>query len=68
MSSSSAVAQERADQRNAVIAAFLGWMLDAFDFFILVMVMSAVAKDFHQTIPAIALTLTASLATRPLGR
>src|SRR5581483_10780302 len=67
MASNSAVAQERANQRNAVIAAFLGWMLDAFDFFILVMVMSAVARDFHRTIPAIALTLTASLATRPLG-
>lgn len=59
--------QTRADQRNAVLAGFLGWTLDAFDFFILVMVIPAVARDFHQSIPAIALTLTASLATRPLG-
>jgi MFS transporter, SHS family, lactate transporter len=58
---------EHAAARNAVIAAFLGWTLDAFDFFILVMVMQAVAADFHRSIPAIALTLTASLATRPLG-
>jgi SHS family lactate transporter-like MFS transporter len=57
----------RADQRNAVIAGFLGWTLDAFDFFILVMVVPAVARDFHRPIPAIALTLMASLATRPLG-
>jgi SHS family lactate transporter-like MFS transporter len=57
----------RADQRNAVIAGFLGWTLDAFDFFILVMVVPAVARDFHKSIPAIALTLTASLATRPIG-
>ena len=57
----------RADQRNAVIAGFLGWTLDAFDFFILVMVVPAVARDFHKSIPAIALTLMASLATRPIG-
>jgi SHS family lactate transporter-like MFS transporter len=58
---------DRAAQRNAVIAGFLGWTLDAFDFFILVMVLPAVAADFHRSIPAIALTLTASLATRPVG-
>ena len=59
--------QSRADQRNAVLAGFLGWTLDAFDFFILVMVVPSVARDFHTSTPAIALTLTASLATRPLG-
>src|SRR5512142_864608 len=58
---------DRAGQRNAVIAGFLGWTLDAFDFFILVMVLPAVAADFHRSIPAIVLTLTASLATRPIG-
>src|SRR5208337_1723057 len=41
--------------------------LDAFDFFILVMVLDAVAKTFGRTRPEIALTLTASLAMRPLG-
>ena len=56
-----------ADQRNAVLAGFLGWTLDAFDFFILVMVVPAVARDFHKSVPDIALTLVASLATRPLG-
>jgi SHS family lactate transporter-like MFS transporter len=58
---------ERANQRNALLAGFLGWTLDAFDFFILVMVLDAVAKDFGRTRPEIALTLTASLAMRPLG-
>jgi len=53
--------------RNALVAAFLGWMLDAFDFFILTFVLGAVAKDFHVTVPAVAFTLTASLATRPIG-
>jgi len=67
MASSVSATQTRADQRNAVLAGFLGWTLDAFDFFILVMVVPAVARDFHKSVPAIALTLTASLVTRPLG-
>src|SRR5690349_13166103 len=60
-------AADRANQRNAVLAGFLGWTLDAFDFFILVMCMEGVARDFHRSIPEIALTLTASLAMRPVG-
>jgi MFS transporter, SHS family, lactate transporter len=62
-----AQAAERANQRNALLAGFLGWTLDAFDFFVLVMVLDAVAKDFGRSRPEIALTLTASLAMRPLG-
>jgi len=61
------VARERANQRNAVLAGFLGWTLDAFDFFILVMALGSVASDLHVSRPDIALALTASLATRPLG-
>jgi SHS family lactate transporter-like MFS transporter len=57
----------RANSRNALLAGFLGWTLDAFDYFILVFVLAAVAKDFHKSIPGIALTLTASLAMRPVG-
>jgi MFS transporter, SHS family, lactate transporter len=34
------------NQRNAVIASYLGWTLDAFDFFILVFVLKDVAKEF----------------------
>ncbi|MGH9775781.1 MAG: MFS transporter [Candidatus Acidiferrales bacterium] len=60
-------AAERANQRNALLAGFFGWTLDAFDFFILTFVLAPVAADFHQSIPKIALCLTASLATRPLG-
>jgi SHS family lactate transporter-like MFS transporter len=59
--------EERANQRNALLAGFLGWTLDAFDFFILTYVLNDVARDFHRTRPDIALTLTASLAMRPLG-
>jgi SHS family lactate transporter-like MFS transporter len=62
-----AAAADRVDQRNALLAGFLGWTLDAFDFFVLVMVLDAVASDFGCSRPDIALTLTASLAMRPLG-
>ena len=55
------------DQWYAYIAAWLGWTLDAFDFFLLVMVLDSVAKEFGRTRPEIALTLTASLAMRPVG-
>ena len=57
----------RSKARNALLAGFLGWTLDAFDFFVLVFVLSAVARDFGRSIPAIALTITATLAMRPLG-
>ena len=56
-----------ANARNAVAAGFLGWTIDAFDFFVLVFTVSAIAKDFNRSIPAVALTITASLATRPVG-
>jgi SHS family lactate transporter-like MFS transporter len=59
--------EEKRNQRNALLAGFLGWTLDAFDFFILTFVLATLANDFHKTIPEIALTLTASLATRPIG-
>lgn len=58
---------QKRNQRNAMLAGFLGWTLDAFDFFILTFVLATVAKDFNKTIPEIALTLTASLAMRPVG-
>lgn len=48
-------------------AGFLGWTFDAFDFFVLALVLPEVAKDFGRSIPALALTTTATLATRPIG-
>ena len=56
-----------ANQRNAVLAGFLGWTLDAFDFFVLTFVINDVAKSFGKTRPDIALTITLALAMRPLG-
>lgn len=57
----------RSDQRNALVASFLGWTLDAFDFFIVVMVLTEIAKDFNKSNADIALTLTVTLAFRPAG-
>jgi MFS transporter, SHS family, lactate transporter len=57
----------RTNARNAIAAGFLGWTFDAFDFFVLVFVLPAVAKEFGRSIPALALTTTATLATRPIG-
>src|SRR5690242_19738733 len=58
---------ERRNQRNAVLAGFLGWTLDALDFFILTLVIDHIAKSFGRTRPAIAVTLTVTLMMRPLG-
>jgi SHS family lactate transporter-like MFS transporter len=60
-------AQQRTNARYAVLAGFLGWTFDAFDFFVLVFAVSAISKEFGRSIPAVALTITASLATRPVG-
>ncbi|PYR93964.1 MAG: MFS transporter [Acidobacteria bacterium] len=58
---------ERRDQRNAVVAGFLGWTLDAFDFFILTLVLDDIAAAFGKTRPQVALAITLTLAMRPLG-
>lgn len=50
-----------------MLAGFLGWTLDAFDFFILTFMLGAIAEDFGKSIPEMALTLTATLAMRPVG-
>ena len=57
----------RSDQWHAVTASFLGWTLDAFDFFILVFLVDTLAAQFQVTKSAIVWTLTATLAMRPLG-
>jgi SHS family lactate transporter-like MFS transporter len=54
-------------QRKVVFASFLGWSLDAFDYFLLVFVIPEVARDFHVGVPEVALSLTLTLAMRPLG-
>ncbi|HEY7898703.1 MAG TPA: MFS transporter [Gemmatimonadaceae bacterium] len=56
-----------ANQRNALVASFLGWTLDAFDFFLMVFMLGAIAKEFGSDIKAVAFALTLTLAARPLG-
>jgi MFS transporter, SHS family, lactate transporter len=58
---------ERANSRNALIAGFLGWTLDAFDYFILTYVLTQVAAEFHKSVAEMTLTITASLMMRPVG-
>ena len=54
-------------ERHAVIASYLGWSLDAFDYFVLVFVIPDVAHAFHAGITSVALALTLTLAFRPIG-
>src|SRR5476651_2500230 len=51
----------------AVVAGFLGWTLDAFDFFLVVMGFTAIAAEFHKTDSQMAWALTLTLAFRPVG-
>ncbi len=55
------------DHRAAVAAGFLGWTLDAFDFFLVVFSLTAIAAEFGRTDAQIALSLTLTLAFRPVG-
>jgi SHS family lactate transporter-like MFS transporter len=54
-------------QRNTFVACFLGWSLDAFDFFILVFCVSAIAAEFNTKVSAIAEAIFLTLAMRPIG-
>ncbi len=54
-------------QRNTLIACFMGWSLDAFDFFILVFCVSALAAHFHERVSTIAEAFFWTLAMRPVG-
>src|SRR5207237_7563639 len=57
----------RRDQWHGVTAGYLGWTLDAFDFFVLVFLVDVLAAHFGVPKSAIIWTLTATLAMRPLG-
>jgi SHS family lactate transporter-like MFS transporter len=52
---------------HAVTAGFLGWTLDAFDFFVLVFLVDTLATQFRVTKTDMVLTLTVTLAMRPVG-
>jgi len=60
-----AVAQE--PWVGAFVAGISGWTLDAFDFFLVVLSLTAIGKEFGQSVPHMALTAWATLALRPVG-
>ncbi len=54
-------------QRSAFIASFLGWTLDAFDFFLMVFMLGTIAKEFGTDVKTVSVAITLTLAMRPLG-
>ncbi len=58
---------ESADRWHAIGAGFLGWTLDAFDFFVVIFLLDTLAEHFHVPKSDIVLTVTATLAMRPIG-
>src|SRR3954469_20502211 len=56
-----------ADTWSALIAGYLGWTLDAFDFFLVVFCLTDIGREFHVSDKEMALTITITLAFRPVG-
>ena len=59
--------QQLKGTKHAVLAGFLGWTLDAFDFFVVVFLIGALSHQFGVSKKDIVLTLTATLFMRPVG-
>ena len=59
--------QANSDRWHAMGAGFLGWTLDAFDFFVVIFLLDMLAAHFHVPKRDIVLTITATLAMRPVG-
>jgi SHS family lactate transporter-like MFS transporter len=57
----------RSDQWHAVAASYLGWTLDAFDFFVIVFMVDTLAIQFHVSKSKIVATMFATLVMRPVG-
>lgn len=54
-------------QRHTFLACFLGWSLDALDFFLLTFVLVPISREFGRSIPEVAFAITLTLMARPLG-
>ncbi len=54
-------------QRSVVLASYLGWTLDAFDFFLMVFVLKDIAAEFSTDIKTVSIAIVLTLAARPLG-
>lgn len=55
------------DHRAALLAGWLGWTLDAFDFFLVSFCLTAIGREFHRSDAEVAASLTLTLAFRPVG-
>jgi SHS family lactate transporter-like MFS transporter len=55
------------EQKHVVAASFLGWTLDAFDFFLLVFVLKDIAAEFGTQITNVTFAILLTLAMRPIG-
>lgn len=67
MSTTGALRGLSPQQRRTFIASFLGWTLDAFDFFLVIVTVPHIAKDFHSAVKEVAVAVTITLMLRPLG-
>ena len=54
-------------QRSAIWASYLGWTLDAFDYFLMVFMLKAIAKEFGTDVTAVSQAIFLTLAARPIG-
>ena len=59
--------QAPSDQNAAVFAGFLGWTLDAFDYFLVIYCLTAIGREFHKTDAEMTLAIVATLWFRPVG-
>ena len=55
------------EQKHVVAASYLGWTLDAFDYFLLVLVLTDVAREFGVSVAAVSWATFFTLAMRPVG-
>ncbi|GAA4767021.1 MFS transporter [Stakelama sediminis] len=54
-------------QKSAIWASYLGWTLDAFDFFLMVFMLHAIASEFGDSVEKVSFAVAATLAARPFG-
>src|SRR5271155_3705079 len=54
-------------QRNVVIAAYLGWTLDAFDFFLMVFMFKDISAELHSSMQVVSSAVLLTLGMRPVG-
>ena len=61
------MAASPSDHRSALVAGYLGWTLDAFDFFLVSFCLTAIGREFHKSDREVAFSILLTLAFRPVG-